>query len=418
MNSIMDIIYIPFGWLMGVFYNWTGNYAIALLLFAVVVNLLMLPFGIKQHKNMIKGAKLRPKTMAIEKKYAGKTDQASMQKKQEEIMELNRSAGYSPFSGCLPMLLQMPIIIALFRIIRNPLTYILSVSDDAITKIVEKVNAAAAAASGTAETVLYNLQKLDVRNMDQIKLVSDIKTYGLESEALTSFEIEALPNFTIFGGALDLSAAPQSDFWSWLLLIPIISAVLSFAQMKLSRKLNPTLSAGAQTREVRMSNIMMDLTMPLMSLWISYITSAAVGVYWIYRSILSMIQTVAFAFIMPMPKFTEEDYAAAEREMRPGKRNNSKSIPAARPGTERPRSLHHIDDDDELPYELKPRPNNNKTQYQGKKKNNNNSKKNNNVSKPKPAPAPSAPVESEKAEQEKPAPSGIEAAPVKDDRDR
>lgn len=418
MNSLMDIIYIPFGWLMGVFYNWTGNYAVALLLFAVVVNLLMLPFGIKQHKNMIKGAKLRPKTMAIEKKYAGKTDQVSMQKKQEEIMELNRSAGYSPFSGCLPMLLQMPIIIALFRIIRNPLTYILSVGDDAITTLIKKVNEAVVALGNTP--LYQNLEKLDIRNMDQIKLVSEIKQYGLEAEALGAFELDALPNFTIFGGAIDLSAAPQSDFWSWLLLVPIISAALSFAQMKLSRKLNPTLSAGAQTREVRMSNVMMDLTMPLMSLWISYITSAAIGVYWIYRSILSMIQTVVLAFVMPMPKFTEEDYAAAEREMRPGKKKNSRAIPTARPGTERPRSLHHIDDDDELPYELKPRPNNNKNYHNQSKKKKNNNYKPNPANKPKPAPAPAAPAPAPAAEQ-KPntsAASGIESAPLKDDNDR
>ena len=341
----MDIISLPFGWLMGVFYNWTGNYAVALLLFAVVVNLLMLPFGIKQHKNMIKGAKLRPKTMAIEKKYAGKTDQVSMQKKQEEIMELNRSAGYSPFSGCLPMLLQMPIIIALFRIIRNPLTYILSVGDDAITKIVEKVNAAAAAASGTAETVLHNLQKLDVRNMDQIKLVSEIKQYGLEAEALGAFELDALPNFTIFGGAIDLSAAPQSDFWSWLLLVPIISAALSFAQMKLSRKLNPTLAqAGNQSREVRMSNVMMDLTMPLMSLWISYITSAAIGVYWIYQSVLGAVQQVALSRVMPLPTYTEEELRAIQKAE---KAKQEAARAAMHSGAVSSKSLHHIDDDDD-----------------------------------------------------------------------
>jgi len=361
---------------------------------------------------MRKGAMLRPKTAAIEKRYAGKKDQASLQKKQEEIMELNRQEGYSPFSGCLPMLLQMPIIIALFKIIRNPLTYICSVADETVRSVCEMIN--------KIDPTLYkDYLTLDVRDMDQIKLVSQMRENGLGAGALG---IEELPNFTIFGGLIDLSSAPSSDFWSILLIIPILSAALSFAQMKLSRKLNALPTSNDQSPEVRTSNIIMDLTMPLMSLWISYITSAAIGVYWIYRSILGMIQTVALSFAMPMPKFTEADYAEAERAMRPGKKGPSKSVPMARPGTERPRSLHHIDDDDELPYELKPRANGNNSNYHpNKKKSNKNKSKNyhqNNANKPRPNPAPQA-APAQKPQSQNPAQSsGIEAAPLKDDRDR
>lgn len=106
MNSIMNfLIYTPFGYVLRFFNSFTGSYAIALLLFALVVKLILLPFAIKQQKNQIKGAKLRPKMMEIEKKYSGRNDQPTLKKKQEELMELQRSEGYSPLSGCLPLLI-------------------------------------------------------------------------------------------------------------------------------------------------------------------------------------------------------------------------------------------------------------------------------------------------------------------------
>ena len=115
--NIFDIINIPFGYLMRFFCSFTNNnYAISLFLFAICVKIVMLPLSIKQQKNQIKGAKLRPKIMAIEKKYAGRNDRPTLQKKQNEIMELQQKEGYSPLSGCLPLLIQLPIIMALYNI--------------------------------------------------------------------------------------------------------------------------------------------------------------------------------------------------------------------------------------------------------------------------------------------------------------
>ena len=93
-----------------------GSYALALLLYALLFKLLFLPFGIKQQKNQIKMAKLAPKIALIKAKYRGRTDQPTMQKQQQEIMELQQKEGYNPFSGCLPLLLQMPIIIFLYSV--------------------------------------------------------------------------------------------------------------------------------------------------------------------------------------------------------------------------------------------------------------------------------------------------------------
>ena len=81
-----------------------GTYAIALLLYALLFKLLFLPFSIKQQKNQIKMAKLTPKIQLIRAKYKGRNDQVSQQKMQQEIMEFQQKEGYSPFSGCLPLL--------------------------------------------------------------------------------------------------------------------------------------------------------------------------------------------------------------------------------------------------------------------------------------------------------------------------
>ena len=101
-----------------------GGYALALVLYALVAKIVFLPFSIKQQKNQIAMAKLAPKIELIKAKYKGRNDQPTMQKQQQEIMELQQQEGYNPLSGCLPLLIQLPVIMLLYTVINNPLTYI------------------------------------------------------------------------------------------------------------------------------------------------------------------------------------------------------------------------------------------------------------------------------------------------------
>ena len=124
MNSIMDILYIPYGYIMKFCCLIAGNnYVIDLFFFALLLQDLLFALGIKQQKSQITMAKLRPKEMAIRKKYAGRTDKPTQQKMNMEIQQLYADNGYNPLSGCLPLLIQLPIIIALFTVVRNPITY-------------------------------------------------------------------------------------------------------------------------------------------------------------------------------------------------------------------------------------------------------------------------------------------------------
>ena len=99
------------------------------------MEIVLLPFGISQQKKSIKQARLRPKEQAIRKKYSGRDDKATQMKMNEEIQELYQKEGYNPMSGCLPLLIQFPLLIALYNVVINPLKYICNLSDDAIRQV-------------------------------------------------------------------------------------------------------------------------------------------------------------------------------------------------------------------------------------------------------------------------------------------
>lgn len=120
----MSLLYKFFGWIMKLCYSVSfNNYILTLFLFALIIQVILFPLGIKQQKSTVKRAKLRPKEEEIMRKYRGQNDRATQQKMQMEIQEMYKAEGYSPMAGCLPLLIQFPIIIALFGVVRAPLTY-------------------------------------------------------------------------------------------------------------------------------------------------------------------------------------------------------------------------------------------------------------------------------------------------------
>ena len=125
-NGPIDTLLVWIGKFLQILTKITGGkYVLGLLVFALVVEIVMLPFGIKQQKNSIKQAKLRPKEMAIRNKYKGRNDQATQQKMAQEIQKMYQEEGYNPMGGCLPLLIQLPVILALYQIVIDPLRYVL-----------------------------------------------------------------------------------------------------------------------------------------------------------------------------------------------------------------------------------------------------------------------------------------------------
>ena len=339
---------------IGVFLRWltnltAGNYVIALFFFALIVELLMLPFGIKQQKNSQKQAKLRPKEMAIRKKYAGRNDQVSQRKLQEEIQRLYQEEGFNPMSGCLPLLIQMPIILALYNLVIDPMKYVLGLAPG-LTGALTTYGTTARAAGGLGMTIAANsrgsielLSRLNAENLAGLREFAFFNNAGACADALSNITV---PNFNLFG--LNMGIIPSITDPSWLWLIPVLTFAVYFASSKLMRKFS--YQPAVQDQQMGCSNNMMDIGMPLMSVYITFIVPAAVGVYWIFKSIISTLTRFITNKIMPLPVCTEEDIKAAERELK------GKNKPEKRPAGSRTtsdgrviRSLHHIDDEDELP---------------------------------------------------------------------
>lgn len=328
MNAILKF----FGMILSFFSNITGGYYLfGLFLFALLVKLILLPFGIKQQKTSIKQAKMRPKEMAIRKKYKGRTDKVTQQKMQNEIMELYQREGYNPMGGCLPLLIQMPIILILYQVIINPLKYICGWTATQITTIANSLS--------LAENIVNGLSSRDI---SLIQYITPDK-YDAINGALTAAELEAvdfssIPNFTM--GIFDLSAKPS---WNILIIVPILTFVFQFLAAKIQRKFTYQPGMAEQTQQTKSTMIMMDIMLPAMTTWIAFTVPAAIGIYWMFNNILGVLQSVILQKAMPLPSCTEEDIKAAEREMA-GKAPKHQQSSANRGPV---RSLHSIDFSDE-----------------------------------------------------------------------
>ena len=327
-----------------------GNYLVGICIFAIFVEILMLPFAIKQQKNSIKQANLRPKEMAIRNRYKGRNDQATQQKVAQEIQELYQRENFNPMSGCLPMLIQLPIIMLLYNIVVDPIQNVLGGSVGLSSALQTYATTSQAAgglglslgsSNGTIEMLSY------LKNAD----LSSLETFGLFSNSGDVFDAVSslqgkFPSFNI--GNINFGLNPSFNDNYWLLTVPVLTFVVYFASMKISKKFTYQPTQNENAPGAGCSTKMMDYYMPLVSTVFCFMVPGAVGIYWVFRSILTTFKQFIMSKVMPLPKFTEEDYREAERELnskRPQrKRKNAEDLD---PNRERPRSLHHIDDDDE-----------------------------------------------------------------------
>lgn len=337
MSSIWDIINIPLGWIIKISYQLTHNYAAALFLFALILQIILFPLGIKQQKNSVKQASLRPKEMAIRKKYAGRNDKPTQQKMNEEVMELYQRENFNPMGGCLPMLIQLPILFSLYNVVVSPLKYICGFGVEVISNIQAKIYELLTLA-GSADAEIYAAE----RTVRQIDLITKMRELGISNfvdgsgAAITD---EILPDFTVFNGMMDLSQIPSFNNFNLLLLIPLLTLIVTLGSTWLTRKMSYNPNPDAQN-DISMK--IMNLSMPLLSVYISFTIAAAIGLYWIFRNLLSLLQQFILSRMYPIPKFTEEDYKAAEREA-----NLKAMSKKQQKKQQKVRSLHRIDEDDE-----------------------------------------------------------------------
>lgn len=362
LDQILHWIGLGFEWLINV--PGFGSFILGTVYFAIALEILMIPLGIHQQKNSRKQAKLRPREMAIRNKYKGRNDQATQQKVNQEIQELYTKEGYSPMAGCLPLLITLPFLMFLYYIVIDPMTYMMGASEGLTSAFLTFADAPAAA--GGLGLVLTS-------DRGTIEVLSLIRESGISIDGLADFAYlangadclsalegmaERIPDFNLFGLNMGLAPGFETRDQLILLFMPVLTFVVYWGSGKISRKFTfqPMQNGDQKDPAQGCSNNMMNIMMPAMSAWFTFMVPAAVGLYWIFKSIISTVKQFILFKVMPLPTFTEEDYKAAERELMGKDKNKPVKRDPNAPKNPNVRSLHHIDDEDyESPAEREAR---------------------------------------------------------------
>lgn len=322
---MLDAIATPFGWLMRQFYELTGNFGLAVILFSLAVTIVLLPFMAKSKKGMMRMTRLQPKLMELQKKHEG-----NQQKLNEEIAKLYRQEKASPMGGCLWSLLPFPIMLALYRAVIRPLTIVMGIPDELLAEggaLLTRLNELGFALPEGANSYYAQIYQSEfiTANFDQFAGISD----------------KLIPmDFNFLG--LNLAATPNWHFWAFdfsegvwpvigLFLIPIISAALSYLSMQISQKVNGTTATTAQAQS---TNRMMVWMMPLMSLWLGFTLPAAMGIYWIMNSLTGIIRDTA------LTAYYKKKLDAEDAVRRAEEREREEELERKRQETERLRAMN------------------------------------------------------------------------------
>ena len=240
MGFISEIIGIPLGWVMWLCYTLVRNYGVALIIFTLITKALMFPMSLKQQKSSVKMAMVKPKLDNAQKKYANNKDKLN-----EEMMKIYQEAGYNPMSGCLPLLIQFPILFGVIEVVYKPLTHIVRLSKDVIASAQEIANG--------IEGISFSAA------MPQMAIIDGVRqNASLFASVLTPEEIEKVQNLNLSFLGIHLGEIPSFGF-NILMLIPILSGLTSFAVSMQSMKQNAATSSEASNGTMKGMMYMMHI---------------------------------------------------------------------------------------------------------------------------------------------------------------
>ena len=305
-GSILGPIATVLGYVMDILFRFTSsfgmfNVGLCIILFTIVMKTLMIPLTIKQQKTTKLMSVMNPEIQAIQKKYKGKSDQESMQRQNVEIQAVYEKYGTSMTGGCLPLLIQMPILLALYRVIYNIPAYVPSVRvyfDNVVTPLMGQADYAQKLQEITniATACGGKLDKFDFTNAN--RLVDMLYKFSTsqwgELQALfpaisdvigqNAAVVERMNTFL----GLNMAEAPG---WvpSFAWIIPVLAAVSQWFSTKLMSGNQPSTSADAEN-PMAQSMKTMTTTMPLFSAFICITMPAGLGIYWIATSVVTIIQ--------------------------------------------------------------------------------------------------------------------------------
>ena len=351
----MSYIYTLLGWILDILYRILGNYGFTIILFTILIKALLLPLDIKQKKSMAKTQKIQPLLMEIQKKYAN-----DKEKLNQETMKVYQKYGINPMGGCLPMLIQFPIIIALYWVVKKPVVYIMGVDESEIWRIAEAFNTWAAANVNLLPESLKNIIPLTysskmanntfgtyeitiaqqifnhpeilehpfIQNWDKTIRLRDFHFFGLD--------LSEIPDFGQFLGVFmgRISGLTLDKVLLWL--IPLFSGLSSFAASRIAmaqqnggaKKEKNVVVAEADKvgNENSAASTMktMNFMMPLFSAWFAFTLPAAVGLYWIISNIIQIVQQIVVTKYLA-PDISSELLEGDINNVKKGRKNRKKS---------------------------------------------------------------------------------------------
>lgn len=304
----MRILGVPLGWVMKFIYGFIQNYGLSIIVFTILVKLLMLPMAVKQQKSQAKMAVVQPQMLELQKRYAN-----NQQKLQEELAALYAREGYNPTSGCLTLFIQFPIIMGLYDVIYKPLTHVLALGSETLTKATE-----IATSLGLLPEKLYSAEPY---------IISAVQNDPAAFEALGADIVSKIQNFDMYFLGINLGDTPTMAF-NALLLIPILSFASQMLMTVISFRNNNTGSDNPSMAGMKATMYMM----PFLSAWICFSVPAGVGMYWIVSSVLSLLQMVILNKFYNPKEMAEKARIESERRRELEKAERAKRREEAKAG--------------------------------------------------------------------------------------
>lgn len=298
----------PIAKVMGTIYNMlfnliysiteTGSLILAIILFTFLVKLVLMPLMYKQIKGTYRMQQLQPELNKIRAKYANKTDEESQRRMAFELQDFQKENGANMFAGCLPMLIQLPILYALFYIFNQPYEYV-GVINDVYTNVTQSLLNVGAAERVEAlkPIILAKNMTVDVSVFDQVfglvktmsladwnSVLSTLGTHGTE---LSAFVMQKHSIEYFFG----LSLVSHAGLSFPGILIPICSGITTYFSTWYMQKRQKVMNSGVEDEMTAGMTKSMNIVMPIMMGVITINTPVALGIYWTLSNIFSVGQT-------------------------------------------------------------------------------------------------------------------------------
>lgn len=281
----MGAISSLFGYLLNALYTVFNNYGIAIIIFSIILRIILIPITIKQQKTLKKSAKLQEEMKEIQRKYKNNPEKLN-----QETIELYRREKMSPFGGCFSSIIQLVIILSVFWLVSQPLTYMKKIDVNVINN--------------------YKTQLQQEGNQSTYSEIEIINRYGMQDERVKL-------NMDFLG--LDLSKVPSSNLNDWTVyIIPVLYVISSVASIKLTNNFKTNkkdevkvITDGTEAKEepdqleaMEAMNKNMMYMLPIMSVFIAFIAPLGLALYWFVSNVLMVIERLIIDRVM---KHKEEE---------------------------------------------------------------------------------------------------------------